>query len=63
MFVSKDRAYPFVNNETVMFGFQDILFHPDDAIRCLLVHLNESRSDIVLGLFPEWKAGRLIWST
>jgi len=48
-----DRAYPFVNNETVMFGFPDILFHPDDAFHRLLVHLNESRSDIVLVLFPE----------
>jgi dTDP-glucose pyrophosphorylase len=48
-----DRAYPFVKNETVMFGFPDILFHPDDAFQRLLVHLNESRSDIVLGLFPE----------
>jgi dTDP-glucose pyrophosphorylase len=48
-----DRAYPFVNNETVMFGFPDILFHPDDAFQRLLVRLNESRADIVLGLFPE----------
>ena len=48
-----DRDYDFVNNETVMLGFPDILFPPDDAFQRLLAHLNESRSDIVLVLFPE----------
>jgi len=47
-----DRDYDFVNNETVMLGFPGILFPPDDAFHRLLVHLNESRSDIVLVLFP-----------
>ena len=48
-----DRAYPFVKNDTVLFGFPDILFGPDDAFERLLNRLHESEAEIVLGLFPE----------
>jgi glucose-1-phosphate thymidylyltransferase len=48
-----DRAYSFVKNDTVLFGFPDILFGPDDAFERLVNRLDESRADVVLGLFPE----------
>jgi len=48
-----DRAYSFVKNDTVLFGFPDILFGPDDAFERLVNCLEESEADVVLGLFPE----------
>jgi glucose-1-phosphate thymidylyltransferase len=36
----------------VAFGFPDNIFQPDDAFVRLLDRQSESRSDIVLGLFP-----------
>jgi glucose-1-phosphate thymidylyltransferase len=47
-----DRAYPFVGQQSVAFGFPDILFGPDDVFDRLLRHLDETNSDIVLGLYP-----------
>lgn len=47
-----DQAYPFVQNEMVVFGFPDIVFQPDDAFVRLLDQQAESDADIVLGLFP-----------
>jgi len=47
-----DRAYPFVANTSVAFGFPDILFGPDDVFELLLAHLRQTSSDIVLGLYP-----------
>jgi glucose-1-phosphate thymidylyltransferase len=48
-----DRAYSIVKNDTVLFGFPDILFDPDDAFERLVNHLEESGAEVVLGLFPE----------
>ena len=48
-----DRAYSFVKNDIVLFGFPDIVFGPDDAFERLVNRLDESGADIVLGLFPE----------
>ena len=48
-----DRAYAFVKNDMVLFGFPDILFGPDDAFHRLLMRLRETTSDVVLGLYPE----------
>jgi glucose-1-phosphate thymidylyltransferase len=47
-----DKAYPFVRDALVAFGFPDILFAGDDAFRQLLSRQALSRADIVLGLFP-----------
>jgi dTDP-glucose pyrophosphorylase len=46
-----DRAYPFVRDASVAFGFPDIQFGPDDVFERLLECLHEHRSDIVLGLY------------
>src|SRR5207244_836291 len=45
-----DRAYAFMRNCTVAFGFPDILFESDDAFVKLLARQSESQSDIALGL-------------
>lgn len=47
-----DQAYAFVQNDTVVFGFPDILFQPDDAFVQLLDRRAASGADVVLGLFP-----------
>ena len=47
-----DQAYPFVKDSTVVFGFPDIIFQPDEAYIKLLAKQAESRAEIVLGLFP-----------
>jgi len=47
-----DQAYPFIQNATVVFGFPDIIFQPDDAFLQLLSRQAESKADVVLGLFP-----------
>ena len=47
-----DQAYPFLRDATVLFGFPDILFEPQDAFSRLLNCLEDSGADIVLGLFP-----------
>lgn len=47
-----DQAFPFVHSATVVFGFPDILFEPDDAYRRILTRLQNGGADVVLGLFP-----------
>ncbi len=47
-----DRAYGFVQNDIVAFGFPDILFEGDDAYAVLLERQARRNSDLVLGLFP-----------
>jgi glucose-1-phosphate thymidylyltransferase len=47
-----DQAFPFTTGATIAFGFPDILFQPEDAFSQLLDEQAESRSDVVLGLFP-----------
>ncbi|NTU85183.1 MAG: dTDP-glucose pyrophosphorylase [Chloroflexales bacterium] len=47
-----DQAYPFVRDATVLFGFPDILFEPDDAFPRLVARLDATGADVVLGLFP-----------
>ena len=47
-----DRAYPFVQNKFIAFGFPDILFGPDDVFTQLLQHQASTKSDVVLGLYP-----------
>lgn len=45
-----DRAFCFVRDRAVAFGFPDILFGPDDVFVRLLERLETS--DVVLGLYP-----------
>lgn len=47
-----DRAYPFVKDKIVAFGFPDIILHPNDVFVKLLNRLDRSGSDVVLALFP-----------
>jgi glucose-1-phosphate thymidylyltransferase len=46
-----DQAYPFVGEAIVALGFPDIIFEPKDAFAQLLAKYEESKADIVLGLF------------
>lgn len=47
-----DQAYLFMKNSTVLFGFPDIIFQPEDAFSQLLKKKAETESAILLGLFP-----------
>lgn len=47
-----DRAYPFVKDKIVAFGFPDIIFRPTDVFAKLLARLDRRPADVVLGLFP-----------
>jgi glucose-1-phosphate thymidylyltransferase len=46
-----DQAYPFVNDNTVVFGFPDILFECKKAFPILIKRIDSRNCDIVLGLF------------
>lgn len=45
-----DRAFPFLAQNRVAFGFPDILFGPEDAYARLIQRQEETRADVVLGL-------------
>lgn len=45
-----DRAYPFIAQNRIAFGFPDILFGPRDAYARLIERQEHSGADIVLGL-------------
>ena len=45
-----DRAYPFIEQKRVAFGFPDILFGPDDAYRQLIEAQERTGAEVVLGL-------------
>ena len=47
-----DQAFPFTKNSLVAFGYPDILFAPDDAFVQLLEKHNQTKADVVLGIFP-----------
>jgi len=47
-----DRAYPFIKDKVVAFGFPDIIFRPRDIFTKLLARLDRSGGDAVLALFP-----------
>jgi dTDP-glucose pyrophosphorylase len=46
-----DRAYPFLENKAVAFGFPDIIFTPEDIFQQLLRHMAATNADVVLGLY------------
>ena len=45
------QAVPFIGDATVLFGFPDILVHPDDAFVRVRTRLESGGADLVLGLF------------
>lgn len=45
-----DRAYPFIAQSRIAFGFPDILFGPSDGYAQLIEHQERTEADIVLGL-------------
>lgn len=45
-----DRAYSFIEQKRVAFGFPDILFGPDDAYRLLIEAQTRTGAEVVLGL-------------
>ncbi len=47
-----DRAYPFVRDKTVVFGFPDIMFGPPDVFAVLLDRQKAGGFDITLALYP-----------
>ncbi|MFZ0134696.1 MAG: hypothetical protein WAK95_19325, partial [Desulfobacterales bacterium] len=47
-----DRAYPFIKDDLVLFGFPDILSTPGDCFRQMIAARQASGADIVLGLYP-----------
>lgn len=46
-----DQAYPFVQSATIVFGFPDIIFFPQNAYVRLLSHLADSGADIALAVY------------
>ena len=56
---SVDQAYPFVRQSTVALGFPDMIFGPEDIFTTLLAHQQSSGADVVLGLFPADRPGKV----
>lgn len=59
-----DRAYPFIKNDLVLFGYPDILFQPPDAFKQLVDRLRAVSADAVIGcfdLFPGQLTDRASW--
>jgi len=52
-----DQAFPFTKKNSVVFGYPDILFEPDDAFAQLIKKQKQSKACVVLGIFPI-KAGQ-----
>lgn len=48
---SAAQAAPFIEDATVLFGFPDILIHPEDCFARACERLRATGADIVLGLF------------
>ena len=46
-----DQAFPFIEHATVLFGFPDVIFQPDNAFVNLLERQTDTNADVVLGLF------------
>jgi glucose-1-phosphate thymidylyltransferase len=44
-------ANPFIKNDTVLFGYPDILFKPQDCYKHLLERLYRTSADVIVGLF------------
>lgn len=49
---SVDDAYPFIRDSTVVFGFPDILYWPEDALEALLERRRVGGAEIVIAVVP-----------
>lgn len=47
-----DRAWPFVRGRSVVLGFPDVLFQPEDAFARIVARHRETGADAVLALVP-----------
>jgi glucose-1-phosphate thymidylyltransferase len=47
-----DQAYPFVRQARIALGFPDMVFEPAEAYARVLARQEETRAEVVLGLFP-----------
>jgi glucose-1-phosphate thymidylyltransferase len=47
-----DQAYPWLNQDTILFGMPDTIFAPADAFTSLLETHNSTMADVTLGVFP-----------
>jgi glucose-1-phosphate thymidylyltransferase len=56
---SVDQSFPFVRQATVALGFPDMIFGPEDVFTTLLEHQQWSGADVVLGLFPADRPGKV----
>ena len=54
-----DKAYSFIKDAIVLFGFPDIIFKPVDAFSSLLKKQQSSGADLVLGLFNATNPGKM----
>lgn len=54
-----DAARPFVRGTEVLFGFPDVVFEPADAFARLVEHRAATEADLVLGLFPTDRPGKM----
>ena len=47
-----DQAWPWLNQDTVLFGMPDTIFTPPDAFKRMLARHVETGADVTLGVFP-----------
>lgn len=47
-----DQGWPWLTQDTVLFGMPDTIFTPPDAFARLLAHQKKRRCDVTLGIFP-----------
>lgn len=54
-----DKAYPFIKQDKVLFGFPDILLQPSSAYVSLLEKQADTGADLVLGVFKARDPGKM----
>lgn len=54
-----DKAYPFIKQDKVLFGFPDILIQPSSACVSLLERQGDTGADLVLGVFLARDPGKM----
>lgn len=54
---SVDDAHAFVRDATVLFGFPDIVSHPDDMFGRLLARLRSADADVAVAVYPRRPSG------
>jgi glucose-1-phosphate thymidylyltransferase len=54
-----DQAYPFISSATILFGFPDIVFFPQDVYVRLLQSLDSADADLALGVFKAQRTEKM----